>query len=402
MKNWIKTFIWLLIILLVSNLLVWLFDKTYVYKAIYHNFASIYDHRIFDNRIIESVNPIPLPIASDYGHFNISTSLESELINFKTTALLILRQDSLLYENYWLSGHKDSVSNSFSMAKTIVGILTGIAIEKGYIKSLDDPAGLYYPPYMENGREQISIRNLLSMSSGLKWTESYYLPISVTTEAYYGTDLPALMDRLSVIESPGKKYKYISSDTQVLGLVISNAAGMSLSEFAAKYLWSPLGAEKNALWSLDKANGTEKAFCCFFATARDFSRIGLLLLNNGSFFDQSVVSAGFISDMTSANALPDNNNEYTDYYGWQIWLLPDYEEYGAYYARGIYGQFIIVIPALEIVVVRLGHWRGAKVGHHWKDVYSIMDELIKSRATRSRQTRGTRFMIEFWNLKCRS
>lgn len=145
-----------------------------------------------------------------------------------------------------------------------------------------------------------------------------------------------------------------------------------------KKLWQPLGAEQDAQWSTDHLNGNEKAYCCLFTNARDFARLGSLYLHKGKWHNQQILSESYIQEaLTPASSLVDESNKPISYYGYQWWLLPDYKKDSIFYARGILGQYIIVIPSKQVVIVRLGKKRGEKAGNHYKEVFDIIDEMYR-------------------------
>jgi CubicO group peptidase (beta-lactamase class C family) len=193
------------------------------------------------------------------------------------------------------------------------------------------------------------------MSSGSNWDEAYANPFSVTTEAYYGSDLHKTATGVTIKKEPGTYHKYKSGDTELLGLIIEKATRKSLSQYASEKLWQPLGAEHPALWSTDKKNGNEKAFCCFNSNARDFARIGQLMLDSGRWKGNTIIDPAYYSQSITACNIQDESGRPCNYYGYQWWIAPAYP--GVFYARGILGQYTIIIPSKHIVVVRLGHKR---------------------------------------------
>jgi CubicO group peptidase (beta-lactamase class C family) len=215
------------------------------------------------------------------------------------------------------------------------------------------------------------------MSSGIEWNETYSSLFSPTTKAYYGNHLSEQMLALSVKDEPGIKFSYQSCNTQLLSMIIEKASGKSLSDYASEKIWKPLGAEHPALWSLDKSNGIEKAYCCFNSTATDFARIGQLVLDSGQFNHVRVVSKSYLAMATQpATYLKDENNDSCYYYGFQFWLLT-HKGNKVVYARGILGQYIFIIPSLNAVVVRLGTGRSKEyLNHAPKDVYTYLDAAI--------------------------
>ena len=375
MKQLKKILRWFFIVLFSSLILLSLAlivtGKSYVFKAILYNFADIDDYKIFDNNLIKASSPLPLPLSASYNKIRVDNPLHSELEKIQSVAFLVVRNDSLLHEEYW-DGYSDtSLSNSFSMAKSVCCILTGIALKEGKMHSLDDPVGNYLPEWKEGAKKEITIRHLLTMTSGTDWDESYANPLSMTSEAYYGWDLTALMKKIAASKKPGTEWYYKSGDSQLLGLVLRAATGKSLSAYASEKLWSAIGAEQNALWSTDKKNGVEKSFCCFNSNARDFARIGMLWLHQGNWNGKQIVDSSFVQESILPSLVPDReDHQPVDFYGMQWWILP---KQNIFYARGILGQYIIVIPEKNIVIVRLGKSRGEKTGKTFSEVLKMID-----------------------------
>ncbi len=345
--------------------------KPYIYKAIAYNFADIDDYKIFDNNIVEAAStPINWTEAENYPG-TIPDDLNKYLEQIRSAALLVVQNGKITHEKYW-SGYSDSsIVNSFSMAKSVVSLLTGIAIREGKIGSVDDAVGKYLPEFTKGEKAKLKIVHLLTMSSGSNWDESYANPLSVTTEAYYGSDLYRVATSVDIVKEPGTYHFYKSGDTQLLGLIIEKATGKSLSAYTSEKLWKPLGAVHPALWSVDKPGGNEKAYCCLNSNARDFARLGQLMLDSGKINGTPVVdSAFFAASITPCNIIDDTGKP-CNYYGYQWWLLPDYP--GIFYARGILGQYIICIPEKNMVIVRLGEKRDEKVNNIPMEVPRLID-----------------------------
>lgn len=368
-------------LLITVSLFVILFTLTtltgtnYLFKALWYFTADIDDYKIFDNRTVDAGVGQPIPQSSTFNSKQPSEELNSLLEKTSSVALLVLKNDSVLYEKYWKGYSDTSNSNSFSVAKTIVGLLTAFAVHDGFIKSLDQSIGDFLPEFKEGDKSKITVRSLLMMSSGTNWDESYSSPFSTTTEAYYGWDLYKVATSVKAEKTPATEWRYKSGDTELLGLVLEKATGKSLSAYASEKLWKPLGAQHSAIWSLDKKDGREKAYCCFNTNARDFSRIGTLLLHQGNWHGTQLLDSSVIELFTSPLSIKDDENKTADYYGYQLWRLPDRE--GVFYARGILGQYIIVIPQKNIVIVRLGEHRGEIVRHSFEEVYALVDWVIK-------------------------
>jgi CubicO group peptidase (beta-lactamase class C family) len=257
------------------------------------------------------------------------------------------------------------------MAKSIVALLIGCAIDDGHIHGLDDKVQKYLPRLKGPHSQDLTIRHLLTMSSASSWDEHYSSLFSITTQAYYGRNLPGVMKNVKISNHPGIVFNYRSGDTQFLERLLTKTTGMSLSDYASEKLWKPLNAEIPALWSLDRRQGTEKAFCCFNSTPRDFARIGNLVLNQGEFNGQRLISSKFIKEMiTPIRYLTNDEAQMVDYYGLHWWIL-NYNGEMIPYARGILGQYIFVVPSQNAVIVRLGHHRSREYrNHHPLDVYT--------------------------------
>ncbi len=353
-------------------------SSCYVGKTILYQTAGIYDYKIFANREVKTSNiKDSIPLSSKYNKKDYPALLLQELMQLKTTAYLVIKNDSLVYEHYWNDGGRDVLSNSFSMAKSLVGLLIGFAIQDGYIKSVEDYVCEYLPDFISGCQKHLRIRDLLTMSSELNWDESYYNPFGKTTKAYYGRNIHKQMIKLKINNKPGFIFNYQSANTQILGLLLEKVTGKKISDYLSEKLWQPIQAEHNALWSLDRKNGTEKAYCCFNATARDFAKIGLFMLHQGKWKGKQILNEEYIKQSVSpASNLTDKNGNFVDFYGYQWWIL-HYKNMTIPMACGLYGQYIIIIPDKNLVVVRLGHKTSKHYkGHFNTDVYNYIDAAL--------------------------
>ncbi|WKV13153.1 serine hydrolase domain-containing protein [Marivirga harenae] len=358
---------------------IYFFLPNYAQKAFLHLTADIDDYKIFENRTIAASNPKTWGESTLYNQYEMGQTYKEELERYETTAFLIVKDTALYYEKYFLGYNENEISNSFSAAKSIVSLLIGIAIEEGKIKSVFQPVGDFVESFREGEKSKILIKDVLTMSSGIRWDEAYLSPFSKTTNAYYGDDLKKLISELEVDNNPAEEFAYKSINTQVLAEVLESATGQSISDYATNRLWRKIGAETDALWSLDKEGGMEKAFCCFNSTARDFARIGQLVLNKGKWDEEQVVPSEYI-EMATQPAQLMNAKETVPHYGYQWWIL-DYKGRQIPYARGILGQYIFVLEDKTAVVVRLGKSRSKfYTDQHPNDVYTYVEvayELLK-------------------------
>ncbi len=368
----------ILLYLAVFLLLVFIVAPDYISRAIIHGHARIDNYKIFDYRIVENAESIPWQHDSLYNLQKINPKSLLVMDSFGTTALVVIRNNKILHEEYWDGATDTTRSNSFSVAKSIVSLLIGCLLDEGKIKSLDQPITDYLPEFKNTNGFTLRIKDLLTMSSGLDWNESYSSLFSPTTKAYYGNHLAEQVLALKVKSEPGKLFDYQSCNTQLLALIIEKVSGQTISDFASEKLWKPLGAEHPAFWSVDRADGVEKAYCCFNSTATDFARIGQMVLDSGQFNNRQIVSKSYLKEATTpARWLKGEDGSPLDYYGYQFWMLT-HKGHKVVYARGILGQYIFVIPSLNAVIVRLGTERSkVQVKHVPSDIFTYLDAAFE-------------------------
>lgn len=374
MKNWIRIAALTLFILGLSYFLL----PQYVQTALINWTPSIDDYKIFHNRTVKAGEAQPWLISDDYNIFEIEETDRNQLEAYDPIAYLVIQDGEILYEEYWEGYGPNSLSNSFSAGKSIVSLLIGIALEEGYINSLDQKVMDFIPEFKKPKNRDLSIRDVLTMSSGLNWDEAYSSPFSMTTQAYYGTNLQALIHSLEVVEEPGKKFNYLSGNTEILAMILQAATGRSISDYTSEKIWSKIGAENDALWNLDHEDGMEKAYCCFNSNARDFARFGQLVLNNGRWDSTQIIPETYLKEATSpASWLMGEDGMALHYYGYQFWII-NYTGLQIPYMRGILGQYIIPIKEKNAIVVRLGHERSHEyINQHPADVYLYLDIASK-------------------------
>ena len=381
MKKFLKN-VGLALIIISCGLLVFTTfpSNSYLRKAIRYATPDIDDYRIFDNRTVKAGNPQPWRISERYNKSDISADRLLSFEQYETVAYLVVQDTAIVFEQYWDGYGAGSLSNTFSAAKSIVSLLAGIARDEGKIATFDLPVADFYPPYKADSRKEITIKDVLTLSAGLNWDEAYSSLFSITTRAYYSDNIEPLITGLRLVEKPGVRFRYQSGVTELLSFVVSNAVGTTLSEYASEKLWTPIGAEHDALWCLDHKNGLEKAYCCFNSNARDFARIGQLILNKGRWNGKQVVSEAFIDEATTpATWLKDGDTDRNvDFYGYQWWRLVR-NGMEVKYARGILGQYILVIPEKNMVVVRLGHKRSdvKTAGNYPEDIDLWLDTAFE-------------------------
>ena len=383
LKKFLK---WALILLALSLAILYITNTDYLLKAVRtiylkgYSTAYIEDYKEFDNKLVANGTPQPWPNHADYNSAKETEALKKINNELKTIAYVIIKNDSIWFENYYDGFGKDSKTNSFSMAKSYVSGLMQKAIEQGHIKRLDQPVGDFIPEFSKGKAAKMTVGDLSSMSSGTNWEEAYYSPLSMTTRAYFDDNLDKVILGLKMDADPGQKYIYSSGDTQLLAMVIEKATGKKLYDYLSESFWKPLGSENSTLWQVDsKANDLVKAYCCIASNAKDFARYGKLFKDHGKWNGKQVLDSAFV-----AKSLTPRFTESPEYgYGW--WLLQDYKGKDFFMMRGHLGQYVIFQPEDNVMIVRLGHKDlvAETVGPFSEDAYAYIDEayeMLKSKS----------------------
>ena len=313
-----------------------------------YNFANQSDHKKFPAK--------PIHASDSTFHFdkapNIDLGIDSEksaeafLEDSKTVSFLVIRNDTILYEWYGKSYNDSAIVTTFSMAKSLVGLMIGIAIDEGAIVSEQDYIVQYLPELKNPGFDSIRIVHLLNMCSGIHFGESYVNPFGDVAKYYYGKNLKKYVSKMVVEETPGTRFNYQSGDTQLLAMILARATGKSPTEYLQEKIWDKLGMQYDASWSIDsKRHQMEKAFCCINARTVDLAKIGRLMLNRGNWEGEQIVSKEWVHKSTKGS-------DVTRSYSRQWWILQTKSK--EYMAQGILGQFLYVNPSKNVVIVRMG------------------------------------------------
>ena len=336
--------------------------------------ADITDYKYFSNiEIPKSKNPQPWPIHKKYNQTPTTKALDSLHDNYGTVAFLIINKDSIWHEKYYRGYNERSYSNSFSMSKSMVTAVMGKAIEKGFFSSMDDKVGDFIDNYDKGFASKLTIGDLSSMSSGMKWTENYTNIFGVTARAYVGSNLNELILSRPIIKQPGVEFEYLSSDTQLLSITIEKATGKKVSELLYDWFLDPMGTENGALWQVDNVKtNSEKAYCCFNSNARDFARFGKLFKNEGKWGNLKLLDSEFVRKVLKPRFK--NSPEY----GYGFWL-GEYNQKKFFSMRGHLGQYVIVFPAEDVIIVRLGQMHDKKSENEkfTDDFYYYISESFK-------------------------
>ncbi|WP_240966707.1 serine hydrolase [Nodosilinea sp. P-1105] len=279
-----------------------------------------------------------------------------------SVALLVMHRDRLVLEQYWHDHAADSPINGMSMTKTLVALLMGIAIDEGHITSLQDPIATYIDEWADDDRGQITLADLLYMQSGLRNDDRTTTLQSDLVQLYGGSDVHRTALAIPAEDPPGQQFAYNNVNSQLAAIALERATGESFGDYLSSRLWQPLGSDDGFLW-LDRPGGNAKPFCCFFATVRDWLRVGQMILHQGRVNDTQVVPAAWIQQMQGASPLEPT-------FGLHLWIkarTPAYPQVNqaasapfaapdTVYLDGRYHQRVYVIPSYDLVIVRIGEY----------------------------------------------
>jgi len=368
----------LLIISILSSFYFIIIGKTHIVKAVTitilsRNYGpSIYDFRFFrKNKIYASKQHKKISHSSSQ-KLALTQNLIDYNLKFKTTGLQIIKGNNILFEEYYLGANDKTIINSFSIAKTVLSFLVGIAILENKINSLDDNISDYLPEYEKYRSRNITIKHLLNMTSGFDWVDRYSIK-ETFLRIYYGNNVNDFLLKRGFKHLPGKKFKYSSGSTQLVSIILSRVISCSISEYATEKLWKPMGMTSDAYWFVDNT-GFEKTFTGLCCNLNALTKIGILLKNGGSYEGQQIVPKSFIDAMIMRNA-----NSYSGFDA--VWIDYKNEHPKFYLTSGYKGQYIIVIPEHDLIITRTGkeHDRDIdfKKGVYFpSDIYFIIEEVL--------------------------
>jgi len=334
--------------------------------------ANIDDGKFFTHNIIATGSPVPWDKSPEYNSTELPKHIVEDLTHSHTASFIVIKNGKLVHEQYWNGYDQHSQTNSFSMAKAVTVMLLGKAIEEGKIKSIDDRFSDYFEEFNDKGfAKNLTLRNLAQMESGLDWNEDYKNPFLPNAKAYYGRSLIKATFSRNFKGNPGERFEYQSGSTQLLGFAVRKAVDQSLSSYLSEKLWAPMGMEHNATWSTDNS-GMEKTYCCIHSTARDFARLGQLFLNNGKAGGQQLLNLDFINQMRT----PTEKSK--EIYGMGFWINHD-NPVKHYYFLGLQGQYIIMVPEHDMVIIRTGSYNNLPKNDRGRpdQVKFLVNETVK-------------------------
>lgn len=279
-------------------------------------------------------------------------STENFMEDTKTSAMLVIKDDVIKYENYFLGGDESTLFSSNSMGKSFVSALMGIAVAEGSVASIDDPIGKYIPEFRNTELENIPIKACLQMASGIDFNEDTDMS-GFSMRTLLGTPAMKVIAKYGVQEEPYTYRRYLSINTEILGRIITNATGSSLAEYMEQKLWRKIGAAHDAYWTL--SNGTELAMGGLSVSLRDYARFARLYLNGGNWNGEQILDKDWVRDSMNASAeysKPGANSDAYNAigYGYQWWVPAGDED--EFMAIGVYGQWIYVNPTKRVIIVK--------------------------------------------------
>ena len=293
-----------------------------------------------------------LNVPSSFAYNDQTLRTQQFLKDSWTTGLIVIQNDEIALEDYYLGNSAVTQNISWSMAKSFISALIGIAVDEGHIKSIEQPVDDYATSLVGSGYEGVSIKNVLQMSSGVAFNEDYgdfYSDINRWGRDFsLGNSQDAFAATLKNDIEPGTVNHYVSINTHVLGMVLTQATGRSITDYMQEKLYKPMGMEHNGLWIID-GQGMEMALGGLNLTLRDFAKLGSLYLHDGTFNGQEIVPASWVADsrtMDQPHLLPGNDFGY----GYQWWMVGG--DSGEFMAMGVYGQYIYINPETNTVIVK--------------------------------------------------
>ncbi|HYF42385.1 MAG TPA: serine hydrolase [Ramlibacter sp.] len=297
--------------------------------------------------------PMPLPPGPP---LKLPLDLDAYMAGQRSAALLIVHGGKLRLERYGLGFDAQGRWTSFSVAKSMTSTLVGAAVRDGFIKSMDDKLTQYIPEMKGSAYEDVSIRQLLTMTSGVRWNEDYADPNSDVArfnnhKPEEGVDaLISYLRRLPRAVPPGTRWNYSTGETNLVGILVSRATGKPLAQYLSEKIWVPAGMEQQATWILSRT-GQEISGCCIQAASRDFARFGQFILRGARVNGQPIAPAGWLEEATSTRT---GIGQEGRGYGYQWWTYAD----GSFAARGIFGQGLFIDPARQLVIASNANWGG--------------------------------------------
>jgi CubicO group peptidase (beta-lactamase class C family) len=335
--------------------------------------------KIYKTHVIKrgaKVHPLPVArrqISPTFEYKGKTWTVDGYMKAYRVSGLLVIKDGRIIMERYGLGRGPQDRWISFSVAKSLTSTLVGAAIQDGKIKGLNAPVTDYIPELRGSAYEGVTVRQMLTMSSGVKWNEDYADPKSDVAQAGFNAVPPgqdpmvSYLSKLPRANPPGSKFHYNTGETDLVGILVSNAVGMPLADYASKKIWKPYGMERDAFWITDPAD-RERGGCCISMTLRDYGRFGEFVLGGGKANGKQIVPPDWVANATRVEI--NNGAPAPGGYGY-FWWITSPERFNA---LGIFGQTIAVFPKDKLVIVQNAAWPVA-VG---KDVEDAQDAFIEA------------------------
>ncbi len=322
------------------------------------------------------------PLLAEFKYEGSTKKLDEFLQRTQTTSFVVIKNGTIVSEKYFQGADEKSQFTSWSVAKSFLSTMVALAMKDGLIKSLDDTAEQYVPELKGRAYGPVTIRQLLQMSSGIKFDETYANKLSDINMLFYrvflaGASVNDVMTGYERDVPAGTRFQYVSSDSQVLSWVLTKASGMSLSKYIQTRLWAPLGMESSAYWSIEREGGAEVAYCCLNATARDYAKLGQLYLDQGKWKGQQFLPEGWVKEATRPSQdylKPEASALKLRGYQYQWWVPAGYD--GEYFANGVWGQMIWVSEKTNTVIVKTSVDKEYRV--HLSETFAVMRAISGS------------------------
>jgi len=360
----------------------------YVNRVLRWGDSDVYDYQKFPERTLEtSASPFEFSLALDEEHVRTQFELVTDIDDFdsflakkRTQAFIVIRNDAIIYEQYFNGANRDTIVTSFSTAKSFTSTLIGIAISEGYIHSVNDPITDYLPELAERDPTfgNITIRDLLLMSSGIRYKEFPFINGDDAKTYYYPNLRQLALEDTIITGSPGETFHYNNYHPLLLGMIIERATGTTVAGYLQEKIWKPIGMEYPGSWSLDES-GFEKMESGINARAIDFAKFGRLFLHNGNWNGVQVVPVEWVAEATQADTSVDYASYYPHdfifkngqgYYKYMWWGIQRDEQNYDFMALGNHGQFIYISPQKNLIILRFGETYGDIHGaDNWVDMF---------------------------------
>ncbi|MFL5295492.1 MAG: serine hydrolase domain-containing protein [Phenylobacterium sp.] len=341
--------------------------------------------RIFKTKVVRRGDHVrllpsgPAQIAPTFTYAGKTWTIDDYMRAYRVSGLLVLKDGRMVLEKYGLGRKPADRWTSFSVAKSLTSTLVGAAIQDGRIKSIDDPVTRYIPELKGSAYEGVSVRQMLMMSSGVKWNEDYTDPKSDVAQAGQQVTEPGVDPMVSYLRKlprahpPGSTFNYNTGETDLVGVLVAKATGEPMSQYASEKIWKPYGMEQDAVWMTDPG-GMERGGCCISMTLRDYGRLGQFVLDGGVAGGKHVVPDWWFAKATSKQ-IDNGAKEPGAGYGWFWWIRgPD-----RYEAVGIFGQSITTFRKERLIVVQNAAWPAA-TGKELSAARNAMIEGIRKAA----------------------